>query len=154
MLRTASLRQDHAAQRDSAQKAPSLGDAISDMTLHGTMRSATQHDIGQSAHLNVPACVSQRRHNAWASIDCTLGCDFIPMPLPKGAQQTSLCTHLFSEHVLQTLLGTGMGMNVTAHTRRRRGGGGGLGGGRLADLRRPAPRKHRPECRHGRHMAS
>ena len=39
---------------------------------------------------------------------------FIPMPLPKKVLQTSYCTHLFSENVIQTLLGMGMGMNVTA----------------------------------------
>ena len=47
------------------------------------------------------------------------------MPLPNNKQtaQTKYCTHLFQENVLRTLLGMGMGMNVTARpTRREREG--------------------------------
>ena len=40
---------------------------------------------------------------------------FVPMPLPPKVNRTSLCTHLFSENVIQSLLGMGTGMNVTAH---------------------------------------
>ena len=40
---------------------------------------------------------------------------FIPMPLSPKVIQASLCPHLLSENVLQTLLGMGMGMNITAH---------------------------------------
>ena len=35
---------------------------------------------------------------------------FIPMPLPK-----TFLHHMLNEYVLQTDLGMGMGMNVTAH---------------------------------------
>ena len=37
-----------------------------------------------------------------------------PCPCPPQVPQTSSCTHLLSESVLQTLLGMGMGMNVAA----------------------------------------
>ena len=40
---------------------------------------------------------------------------FVPIPLLQRALQASYCTHLFHGHVLRTFLGTGMGMNVTAH---------------------------------------
>ena len=39
---------------------------------------------------------------------------FILVPLPEEVLQTSRCAILLYEVVLQTALGTGMGMNVTA----------------------------------------
>ena len=42
---------------------------------------------------------------------------FMPRPLPKRVLQTSYCTHFFYADVLQTVLGMGMGMNVTAQNR-------------------------------------
>ena len=43
---------------------------------------------------------------------------FMPLPLPQTALQTSFCTHLLAENSTQTLLGMGMGMNVTAQGHR------------------------------------
>ena len=39
---------------------------------------------------------------------------YIYIPLPKKVLQTSYCSYLFQGNALQTLLGMGMGMNVTA----------------------------------------
>ena len=39
----------------------------------------------------------------------------MPIPLPNKVLQTSDRTHFFYENVPQTVLGMGMGMNVTAH---------------------------------------
>ena len=39
------------------------------------------------------------------------------MPLPKIVLQTSDCVHFFYGDVLQTALGMGMGMNITAQVR-------------------------------------
>ena len=44
-----------------------------------------------------------------------VGCDIHTHALALKVIQTSSCTHLLSEDVLQTLLGMGTGMNVTAH---------------------------------------
>ena len=44
---------------------------------------------------------------------------FIPIPLPENIAQTSSCTILLYKFVIQTVLGMGMGMNVTAQDWRR-----------------------------------
>ena len=38
----------------------------------------------------------------------------IPIPLPKRVLQPSDCTHIFHKQSLQTVLGMGMGMNITS----------------------------------------
>ena len=43
---------------------------------------------------------------------------FVPTPLPNKVLQTTYCTHSLQDHVLQTLLGMGIGTNVTAQTTR------------------------------------
>ena len=48
------------------------------------------------------------------------------MPLPETVLQTSSCTDLFCNFVLQTVLGVGMGMNVAAHGAPLLSGGGPL----------------------------
>ena len=45
-----------------------------------------------------------------------------PYPCPKRVLQTSYCTHFLYGYVLQTVLGTGMGMNVTAQDARFKNG--------------------------------
>ena len=54
---------------------------------------------------------SGRQH--WAVI-------FILTPLPNRVLQASYCTHFFYGNVLQTIMGMGMGMNVTAQARSSR----------------------------------
>ena len=62
--------------------------------------------IGKEVVVRVPG----RFREPWAVT-------FIPIPLPRKVLQTSCCTHLSFEDVLQTGLGMDMGMNGTAPAR-------------------------------------
>ena len=64
---------------------------------------------GCAARSGLPA-----RWGVWAVI-------FIPAPLPEKVPRTSFCTHLFCRLVLQTILGMGMDINVTAQNSARPG---------------------------------
>ena len=60
-----------------------------------------------SAAFTLPGLVSEATVNTPSVI-------FIPIPLPKRVLQTFDCTRFFCGGVLQTVLGMGMGIDVTA----------------------------------------
>ena len=60
--------------------------------------------------LSLPGVLSPRRISPYSSCDIHTH----TVPLPKQVMQTSSCTMLLYTFVIQTVLGLGMGMNVTA----------------------------------------
>ena len=76
---------------------------------------------------------------------------FTPMPLPEKVLQTSSCTILFYEFVIQTVFGMGMGMNVTAQVwKKRRGRGRRVEEERENERRGEGEDRERGEKRKGR----